>query len=122
MIIRGDHFSGLGVADDVCDLALAIEDVDRHEDHPRASHTRGRDRSARCSSRGAAAREQRVRDAIASRVDLAERVRLPHPVERRLGRAGDEREIEKVKKVHEAVAGRWCVVQETTAHQQPATS
>ena len=83
-IRRRHHRHGLGVADDVAHLALAVEDVDRDEDRRRASDrpgtgrgTRGRSGAAR---RGGPRHEARAprghAPSAAPRLDLAERQRL----------------------------------------------
>src|SRR5206468_8319164 len=92
----------------VCDLPLAIEDVDRHEDH--AELHAGEEKVDELDAVGemdaeavalrVAALLQRVRDAIAPRLELAERIRMPLPLQCGRPCARDEREVEEVKEVH----------------------
>ena len=80
----GDHGHGLGVAEDVRQLALAVQDIDRNEDHAQLEageiqidhlEAVGQVNAEPVAGFQPALREQ-LRQAIAARVDIAERVGL----------------------------------------------
>ena len=89
-VCLGDRRARLRVDGDVGDLALAIEDVDRHEDHAELHAGQEdvdqldavRQIDAQPVALGESARAQRVRHAIAAPLDLAEGERLPSPLQR----------------------------------------
>lgn len=105
---RRNELPRLRIRQNVRDLPLPIQHVHRHEDHP-GLHARqiqidqlDRVRELRRQPVAAreAARQQRMRNAVAACLQLAERVRAPLPLQRRLLRARHEREIEELQQIH----------------------
>ena len=109
---------GSASRDHVCDLALAIQHVDRHEDdaesNAREKEVEKVDTVREVDAQPVAAREparrERVRHAVGARVDLAERDRA-----NAIGRvvlepdavaAADKRQIEEIPKLHVGIVSR----------------
>ena len=99
---HGNHRLRVGIGNDVGDLALAIEDVDRHEDH--AGFDAGEvevdqlERVAEVDAEAVACRQasvkQYVGEPVGARVDLAERVLSALPLKGHGVAAADQGEVE----------------------------
>src|ERR1051326_2544898 len=109
--INSIRFARLRVVRDVRDLALAIEDVDRDEDDAELDAGEEeidqldtiREVDAEAIAFRVSARSHRVRDAIAARFDVAERVGRSLPLQRGLVAARDQGEVEEVEEVHRRI-------------------
>src|SRR5438477_7141868 len=103
-IVFSNDGARLGVADDVLDLAAAIENVDRHEDHAelhagdedvdQLDAIREIDAKAVAFLKSAIA--QCIRHAVAARLDLAECELASIPLQTDLVAPAKEREVEKI--------------------------
>ena len=102
---RGDHSNGLGVREDMGQLALAVKDVDRDENHAQleACEIQIDDLQAvgQVDAKPIAGFEPAPRPAIgqpiAARVDIAKRIAGALEFKRRMVAAADEGEIEEVE-------------------------
>ena len=103
----GDHGRGLSVGENMGQFALAVQDVDRNEDHAQLDageihidhlHAVGKINAKPVAQLQPALSEQQSQ-AITARVDLAESVGCAFEFESGLVPASGERKIKKVKKV-----------------------
>src|SRR5580704_15013653 len=103
----GDHSRRLGIAEDMRQLALAIEDVDGNEDHAQleageiqVDHLEAiGEVNAQAIARFKLAPGQQLSQAIAAGVDIAESVGGSLEFERGLAAASMEGKIEEVKEI-----------------------